>query len=99
MLSLREDLFVGYLIICEDKDEKLFYLRNDFKKGKSFFEIKSMNDVIFMDHKIHKMELEKNIEKYIFLNNSKIGEFKVKIIVPIFNVFGKPYMGRMKALK
>ncbi len=98
MLNFRETFFIGFLIICEDKNEKLFYLRNDFTKGKSFFEVNLMNEVMFMDHKIHKMESEKNIEKYFSINALKIKDFKVKVTVPIFNVFGRPSLGRMNVL-
>lgn len=92
----RSMKFFGYIIICEDKDKNLFYLRENFLKGEYFLKI-SLYKAIYINKKIHKIKKEE-LKKHVIFCEEEL-KLKIKIILPIFISDEKPFMGKIEVKK
>ena len=83
-------IFKGYLIICAFKEDNyLYYLLNNFEKGKRFCDV-GLLEAADIEKKLHLME-EKDLDQYIE-KNIKDKSFSIKMIVPICILNNKPFL-------
>ena len=87
-------IFKGYIILFKDKDNNFFYLLENLEISESLSFL-SIYESIFEEEKIHKLK-ENEIEDYV--QKLKEKGFNIKIIISIFVLDGKPFIGKFKLI-
>ena len=81
-------IFIGYLIIyVSSEDNCLYYLLNDFEKGKKYNILSSKETNV--EKNLHSIE-ENYLDQYIKKNIE--GKFSIKMIVPVSEMDNKPFL-------